>query len=169
MSLTLYLKPWLNGLASRCKSRQACKTRTCARTCDGWRWSILFSFLFFLFFVCVKLYFLLFLSSFLCCRWPRHRWKQKCECSLAAKNQNTFRLNRTHPHDIPRKTFVPIKNGLGSDTSFWTHERIRFQTVLDHSTTDSELLHFWERGRWVLLTAPLTGRSLPEKQSQLGL
>ena len=30
------LKPWPNGLASRCKSTQVCKTRTCVRTCDGW-------------------------------------------------------------------------------------------------------------------------------------
>ena len=30
------LKPWPNGLASRRKSTQACKTRTCVRTCEGW-------------------------------------------------------------------------------------------------------------------------------------
>ena len=29
------VKPWLNGLASRCKSTQVRKTRTCVRTCDG--------------------------------------------------------------------------------------------------------------------------------------
>ena len=29
------VKPWLNGLASRCKSTQVCRTRTCVRTCDG--------------------------------------------------------------------------------------------------------------------------------------
>ena len=30
------VKPWPNGLASRSKSRQVCKTRTCLRTCEGW-------------------------------------------------------------------------------------------------------------------------------------
>ena len=30
------LKPWLNGLASRRKSTQVCKTRTCVPTCKGW-------------------------------------------------------------------------------------------------------------------------------------
>ena len=29
-------KPWPNGLASRRKSMQVCKTRTCVRTCEGW-------------------------------------------------------------------------------------------------------------------------------------
>ena len=32
----VYLNPWPNGLASRCKSTQVSKTRTCVRTCDGW-------------------------------------------------------------------------------------------------------------------------------------
>ena len=30
------LKSWPNGLASRRKSTQVCRTRTCVRTCDGW-------------------------------------------------------------------------------------------------------------------------------------
>ena len=30
------IKPWPHGLASRCKSRYVCKTRTCVRTCEGW-------------------------------------------------------------------------------------------------------------------------------------
>ena len=30
------IKPWPNGLASRRKSTQVCKTRTCVRTCEGW-------------------------------------------------------------------------------------------------------------------------------------
>ena len=31
----LKLKPWPNGLASRYKLTQVCKTRTCVGTCDG--------------------------------------------------------------------------------------------------------------------------------------
>ena len=34
--LFCFLKPWPDGLVSRCKSTQVCKTRTCVRTCDGW-------------------------------------------------------------------------------------------------------------------------------------
>ena len=37
VSIPVYdLKPWPNGLASRRKSTQVCKTRTCVRTCEGW-------------------------------------------------------------------------------------------------------------------------------------
>ena len=33
---SINLKPWPNGLASRLKSTQVCKTRTCVQTCEVW-------------------------------------------------------------------------------------------------------------------------------------